>query len=139
MKAIIYQQVTVFALRFLLCGAAGLLFSIINLVLQPFVFAEQTQLIDDVPILLYLPMIPGIIAWHLVSEAIARSQRFNHYHERLFVIIWSAMTVLWLIADYFPTLDLAIKSYVVVANIFMAWLAVEASLLLFRLIGVRSR
>lgn len=138
MKSFIYQQATVFALRFMLCGVAGLLFSIINLVLEPFVFAQQTQLIDDVPVVLYLPMIPGVIAWHLVSEVIVR-KRFSLHLERVFVIVWAFTTAQWLVSDYFPSMDMAFRSYVLIANVLLAWLAVEASFVLFRLIGARPK
>lgn len=136
MKKMMYQQVTIFALRFLLCGVAGLLFSIVNLVLEPFVFSQQAQLIDEVPVLLYLPMIPGVIAWHLVSEAIAR-KKLSVYLERGFVLVWSFTTAHWLITDYFPSMDMTYRTYVLVANMLLAWLAVEASFVLFRFIGAR--
>lgn len=139
MKTLIYQHLTIFALRFLLCGTAGLLFGIVNLVLQPFVFTGEAQLIEDIPVLLYLPMIPGIIVWHFVSESMTRSQRFTYWHERLFVIIWSAVTAYWLIADYFPAMDTTFKSYILIANMLMAWVAVEMSFVLFRLIGANKR
>lgn len=139
MKQTIYQHLTIFALRFLLCGAAGLLFAIVNLVLQPFVFTGEAQLIGDIPVLLYLPMIPGIVIWHFVSESMARSTRFTYWHERLFVVILAAMTAYWLIADYFPTTDMAFKTYILIANMLMAWVAVEMSFVLFRLIGANNR
>ena len=138
MKSIIFKHLTIFALRFLLCGAAGLLFGIVNLVLQPFVFTGQAQLIEDIPVLLYLPMIPGIIVWHFVSESMASSTRFTHWHERLFVVMLSAVTAYWLVADYFPAMDMTFKNYILVANILMAWAAAEMSFVLFRLIGARK-
>lgn len=138
MKSIIFKHLTIFALRFLLCGAAGLLFGIVNLVLQPFVFTGQAQLIEDIPVLLYLPMIPGIIVWHFVSESMAASAKFGQTHERLFVIVWSALTAYWLIADYFPAMDMVFKNYILVANMLMAWVAAEMSFVLFRLIGART-
>ena len=138
MKQTIYQHLTIFALRFLLCGAAGLLFAIVNLVLQPFVFTGQAQRIEDIPVLLYLPMIPGIIVWHFVSESIAHSTKFGQNHERLFVLIWSALTAYWLITDYFPSMDMTFKNYILVANMLMAWVTVEMSFVLFRLIGARK-
>lgn len=138
MKQLIFQHLAIFALRFLLCGTAGLLFAIVNLVLQPFVFTGEAQLIDDIPVLLYLPMIPGIIVWHFVSESMANSLRFTDWHERLFVVIWSALTAYWLIADYFPTMNMVFKNYILIANMLMAWVAVEMSFVLFRLIGARK-
>ena len=139
MKQLIFQHLTIFALRFLLCCTAGLLFAIVNLVLQPFVFTGEAQLIEDVPVLLYLPMIPGIVVWHFVSESMAGSARFTHWHERLFVVTLSAITAVWLLTDYFPSIDMAFKIYVLAANILMAWLAVEMSFVLFRLIGANKR
>jgi hypothetical protein len=139
MKQTIYQHLTIFALRFLLCGAAGLLFAIVNLVLQPFVFTGEAQLIADIPVLLYLPMIPGIIVWHFVSEAMAHSTKFTYLHERIFVVVWAAIMAYWLIADYFPDVKTEFKTYTLIANVLMAWLAVEMSFVLFKLIGVRTK